>query len=82
MSLQLLGAFVLMVLAVYITNEIAAFVKLREISPVYIFAIVFVIFSNLWTFAMQGLSLLRQNYYPGRAARKVTACSLESSAAR
>jgi hypothetical protein len=64
MTLQMLGAFLLTVSAVYITNEVATLIKLREISPVYIFVIVFVISSNLFTFATRGLSLLRKNYYP------------------
>lgn len=63
MSVQLLAVIVLTIFSVYLANKISALITINY-SEVYIFVIVFLFLSNLWTYIGNGLTNIRTKYYP------------------
>lgn len=66
MTLQVLGAFSLTVFAVYAAKTISSLNTFTafQYSSVYLFVIIFIILSNIWTFVGKSLNYIRNTYYP------------------
>jgi hypothetical protein len=63
MLVQLLVVLFITSFAVYATNKLQGFIKL-DYSPVYVFLVIFLLLSNIWTYTSRGLQTLRNAYYP------------------
>lgn len=63
MGIQVLGAFSITVLAIYLSNIINRFTTFEH-SSIYLFIVIFIIFSNIWTYVGKSLIHLRNTYYP------------------
>jgi len=63
MLIQLLAVFLLVVFSVFAANKLTRVVKL-DYSEVYLFVVIVLMLSNMWTFVSQGLIQLRNQYYP------------------
>ncbi|MBC8467839.1 MAG: hypothetical protein H8D56_00090 [Planctomycetes bacterium] len=63
MGVQLLAAFSLTTFSIYSAIQISSITSF-EYSSVFIFVVLFVLFSNIWTYLGRGLIHLRNTYYP------------------
>lgn len=63
MVVQLLVVVVMTILSIFLANKLASLVQI-EFSEVYIFVVIFLLFSNLWTYAGRGLTAIRDSFYP------------------
>lgn len=69
MIVQLLAAFSLTTFAIYSAIKVSNFTSF-EYSSVFIFVVIFVLLSNIWTYLGKGLIHLRNTYYPKVDIRK------------
>jgi hypothetical protein len=63
MSMQLLAVIVMTIFSIYVANKVSGLVNI-EYSTVYIFIVIFLLLSNLWTYASRGLISVRTKFYP------------------
>jgi hypothetical protein len=63
MTVQLLAVIVMTIFSVFLANKLSSLVQIK-FSEVYVFIIIFLLLSNLWTYAGRGLSAIKNNYYP------------------
>lgn len=63
MSIQLLAVIVMTSISIYAANKLSDLVKIGY-SAVYIFIVIFLLVSNLWTYAVRGLIVIRSKFYP------------------
>ena len=63
MSIQLLTVFVITTFSIFAANRLASSTSIKY-SEVYIFLVILLLLSNLWTYASRSLLAIRNIYYP------------------
>jgi hypothetical protein len=63
MCVQLVAVVAIAVFSIYAANEITRLIRLAY-SEVYVFVVVFLVLSNIWSYVGRGLTALRANLYP------------------
>lgn len=63
MGVQLLAVSVMTIFSIFAANRLATQTEI-EFSEVYIFIVIWLLLSNLWSYAARGLTAIRGKYYP------------------
>lgn len=63
MFVQLMAVIILTTFSIFVANRVGPLVQ-TEYREVYVFVVIFLLLSNLWSYAARGLIAIRNEFYP------------------